>query len=77
LQLPGKPQKIADTGKLSGDELLNGRYVPTRKLAQGGQGAIYQVTDTQNGGVTYALKGNRSAPFSRRGDVNGYIGGWS
>ena len=47
---------MAGTGSLSSDDLLNGRYATTRKLAQGGQGAVYEVMDTQNVGATYALK---------------------
>lgn len=43
LQFPGAPQQRAGTGNLSG--LLRGRYQITRKLAQGGQGAVYQIKD--------------------------------
>jgi serine/threonine protein kinase len=52
------------TGLLSSNQLLRQRYMITRKLAQGGQSAVYLVIDTLGGGGQFALKEMSEASLS-------------
>ncbi len=44
------------TGMLPANQLLQDRYLILKKLAQGGQSAVYLVADTLHQGAQYALK---------------------
>jgi len=41
---------------LASNSIVNNRYLIVKKIGQGGMGAVYQVTDTQNGHQLLALK---------------------
>src|SRR5215467_9810029 len=44
------------TGMLAANRMLHDRYLILKKLAQGGQSAVYLVADTLDGSKQYALK---------------------
>jgi serine/threonine protein kinase, bacterial len=53
--LPSQPSGFG-TGLLPTNSIVNNRYIIIRKIGQGGMGAVYQVTDTQDGHRVLALK---------------------
>lgn len=74
LDLAAKPRLA--TGRLPSNQLLNRRYMIGRKLAQGGQSAVYLVADTLNGGMPLALKemsDSHMSPAEREKAVNDFL----
>ncbi len=74
LDLAAKPRLA--TGRLPSNQLLNRRYMIGRKLAQGGQSAVYLVSDTLNGGTQLALKemsDSHMTPAEREKAVNDFL----
>ena len=63
LRLAGAPQQRFNTGSLGGQRLLNGRYRVIRKIAQGGMGAVYEVSDSHQSDRVLALKEMTTANF--------------
>lgn len=64
------------TGRLPSNQLLNRRYMIMRKLAQGGQSAVYLIVDTLSGGVQLALKemsDSHMTPAEREKAVNDFL----
>lgn len=55
--LPSAPvAALGVTGMLAPNALLQSRYVITRKLGQGGMGAVYQAQDARLQGKLWAVK---------------------
>lgn len=55
---------IGATGMLAPNALLQSRYIVTRKLGQGGMGAVYQAQDARLQGKLWAIKEMSDAPIA-------------
>src|SRR5205823_1906810 len=53
---PGLLARAPGPGHLLPGALLRGRYQVLRKLAQGGMGAVYEVSDRETPGTRWAIK---------------------
>ncbi len=69
----GRPRLA--TGLLPSNQLLHRRYMILRRLAQGGQSAVYLVTDTVDGGQRALKEMSESnlSPAERESAVNDFI----
>lgn len=59
-------QRPHPTGRLAAKHLLHGRYAIVRKLAQGGQSAVYLAADMREDGAERAIKEMSEADLSPR-----------